>query len=179
MGIFDKIFAKKSEGDLPPKMRNVFDKMFGNKPIAENLPCVMCEGPRDPKDGYMCKDCADFMRRTAGFSLARCGGCGAGFMVAHGLKPICINPDGVERAICACCMDHIQTFHPHSAPPIPRGYDSEGQELNKSLAGQSLIRKLKSRANQARIMKTVTSEEKRKGLNVLEPIFQKELLGNE
>jgi hypothetical protein len=180
MGIFDKFFGKKPEGDLPPEMRNVFDEMIGNKPVSGNQPCVMCEGPRGPKDGLMCKDCADFMRRTAGFSLARCGGCGTGFMVAHGLKPICINPDGVERVICACCMAHIKSFQPQaSVVPIPRGYDPEGQELNKSLAGQSLLSKLKGRANQLRIMRTVTSEEKRKGLKVAEPVFKEDLIENE
>ena len=175
--IFDRIFGKKSDSALPPEMRDFYDEILGNKPVAGNLPCMICEGRRGPKDGYMCKDCTDFSKQTAGFSFARCGGCDVGFMVAHGLKPICFNPDGVvERVICACCMAHIKSFQPQaSAPPIPPGYDPEGQLLNKSLAGQSLLRKLKSRANQARIMKTVTSEEKRKGLKVVEPVFKEEL----
>jgi hypothetical protein len=171
-----KIFADNAD-NLPPEMKEVYDKILGYKPASSDQPCWLCGGCRSSQDGYVCKECAEFMRRTAGFSLARCGGCGAGFFVAHGLSPISsyLKSDGIERVICACCIEHIKTFNPQvSGPPIPQGYDPEGQELNKSMAGQSLFRKLEKRTDQVRIIKVISVEEKHKGLKATEPFFKEE-----
>jgi|GEM_PF-1499821 len=176
MGIFDKLFNKKSDSNLPPEIRNVFDKMLGNKPMGGNFPCGMCGGPRGPKDGLFCGECTNFVKINSGFVYARCGGCGAGFMVARGLSPILIKPDGIELAICACCSDHIKKRYPGSTTiPIPRGYDDEGQQLNIKFSDQPLLVKLKARTNQPRIFKLVESGEKVKGLKVTEPIFKADL----
>ena len=165
---------RKRAGDLPPEMRAIFDRMTGNAPAPADVACMMCGQPRASGDGYMCRSCSDFLRRNANSSIHACGGCGAGFLVASGVNVYALSEGGVDRVFCTCCQEHLKGMisgGSTSMPPMPPGYDDEGQSILARLPGLPLPETLKHRANQSQLRAVINSKARRTGTAPPEPVF--------
>lgn len=166
---------KKSEHDLPPEVRAVFDRMASPTPDAQpGTACLMCGGPRGAGEGLQCKTCTAFMRDNANNSIHGCGGCGAGFVVAPNTNVYAFATGGVDRVMCACCQEYLRSRMSGGNMPMPKmggGYDAEGQDINRRFSEDTLKEKLGRRAHQRQLWTLVTSKAHRTGVPIPAPML--------